>query len=410
MRPKTHFVHTIPIAVNEKSQNSHRAWILGFIGLLLLMSIALLNCRRESPRAASPPMEKAPSVISYLDRPAEPRSKIIFREDLRIQHEGWWPNKVFIDVQGRILVSTYRENKIFIHDSNGREIRTMEFAKGEGPGDFSSMEPEFSANGNLYVYDRLQQRLTIMDIQGGPVKAVMKFGEMRWTFALGSHADFYFWVIKRQEGSGDTPSIVLSRFDEKGKLVKEYISYSYAAGGTDRSGKRLYNLFSPYGIFKMDKAGNLYIATSNKYEISVYSPEGLPLRRIINGTAPRKPTKEDVETILPFYSEFPKEQTILVPPQQMPAIADLLILPDSSLLVITFDPSNSSGLLAADWYSPEGRFLNRVQLPKYYLWFKVFGPDISHAVFEGDSFYDIESGDEKSDVFWVKRYKFQKVN
>jgi hypothetical protein len=163
-------------------------------------------------------------------------------------------------------------------------------------------------------------------------------------------------------------------------------------------------------MFKLDPAGNLYAAISDKYEIRVYSPEGLPLRKIVKKAQPRGPDEKDLEIIRPLFSEFPKDRTVLLPPSQMPEIADILVLSDSSLLVVTFDSSKDSMTLSADWFNPEGRFLNRVQIPKYYLWFKAFGPGGSHARIVGDYFYAIAPTDETEHDFVVKRYKIQQSN
>jgi hypothetical protein len=95
-------------------------------------------------------------------------------------------------------------------------------------------------------------------------------------------------------------------------------------------------------------------------------------------------------------------------PSRMPAIADIFILSDLSILAVTFDPSGDPGALCADWYSPEGRFLGQQKIPKYYQWFKVFGPAKSHAVIHGDHFYAIESTNEDEDDFVVKRYTIRK--
>ena len=205
-------------------------------------------------------------------------------------------------------------------------------------------------------------------------------------------------------------NLILTRFDPKGSLVREYESHPFAPGRTDRSGKRIYKLYDSYGIFKLDPAGNLYVAISDKYEIRVYSPEGLPLRKIVKKTQPRGPDEKDLEIIRPLFSEFPKDRTMLLPPSQMPEIADILILSDSSLLVVTFDPSEDLMTLSADWFNPEGRFLNRVQIPKYYLWFKAFGPGGSHARIAGDYSYAIAPTDETENDFVVKRYKIQQSN
>ncbi len=391
-------------------QKTSPVFLIPSLAVLCLLTAFNYGCRQDSSSTTSMPSKDVPTIISYPDQPVEPDTKILFSEDIRIHHEGWWPQSVLIDSNDRIMVPTYRENRIYVFDQAGRDLETLEFPKGQGPGEFTAMESQLSPNDDLYIYDRLQQRLTIMDAKGREAKTLLKFGEMRQVFTLGPQGEYYFWVVHFRPGTKDVQDLVLTRFDSKGNLVREYESHSFAPGRTDRSGKRIYKLYDSYGMFKLDPAGNLYVAISDKYEIRVYSPEGLPLRKIIKKTQRRGPDEKDLEIIRPFFSEFPKDQTVLVPPSQMPEIADILILSDSSFLVVTFDPPKDPMTLSADWFSPEGRFLNRVQIPKYYLWFKAFGPSGSHARIAGDYFYAIEPTDEAENDFVVKRYKIQQSN
>jgi len=91
----------------------------------------------------------------------------------------------------------------------------------------------------------------------------------------------------------------------------------------------------------------------------------------------------------------------------MPEIADIHILSDASLLVVTFDPSDNPRMLNADWFSPEGYLLSRQKIPRYYMWFKTFGPGKSHALFDGEYFYSVEATSEAEDDFVMKKYSFK---
>jgi hypothetical protein len=409
MKQKTSPAFLILSIEDGQHKDTNIYYILG-LAFLCLITALNYHCRQDSSSSASMTSKDVPAIISYPGQPADPSAKLLFSEDLRIRREGWWPQSVLIDPNDRIMVPTYRENRIYVFDQAGHDLETLEFPKGQGPGEFTAIEPQLSPNGDLYIYDRLQQRLTITDAKGGEARTILKFGEMRQVFTLGRHADFYFWVVHFRPGTKDTQDLVLTRFDSKGSLVREYESHPFSPGRTDRNGKRIYKLYDSYGIFKLDQAGNLYVAISDTYEIRIYSPEGLPLHKIIKKARPRAPDENDLKMIQPFFSEFPKDRTVLSPPAQMPEIADILILSDSSLLVVTFDPTKDPSTLSADWFSPEGRFLNRVTIPKYYLWFKAFGPGGSHARIAGDCFYAIEPTDEAETDFLVKRYKIKKSN
>lgn len=376
-------------------------------GITVLCSLIAMNssCRRDKPASAGVSSTDAPTIVSYPDQPSEPKFGLTFTKEVQVEREGWWPQGVLIDPNGRILVPSYRENKVFIFNKSGQELETLEFREGQGPGEFSRIELQVSPEGDLYIYDRLQQRLTVMDAKGQEVKSTLRFGEMRQVFALSPDGNYYFWVVRFRPGTKDVQDLVLTCFDTKGHLVHQIESVAFAPGKTDRSGKRVYGLYEPYGIYKFDRAGRLYVAVSDRYEVTVYSADGSPIRKMKMDTKPRKPTERDLELIQPFFSEFPKDRTVLLPPSQMPEVADILPLSDSSILVITFTPADDSNMLSADWFSPEGRFLCRVQIPGYYQWFKAFGPGASHARIEDDYLYTTESTSEAETDFVVKRYR-----
>ena len=131
---------------------------------------------------------------------------------------------------------------------------------------------------------------------------------MRQVFTLGPQGEYYFWVVHFRPGTKDVQDLVLTCFDSKGNFVRDKNLSLLPRGRTDRSGKRIYKLYDSDGMFKLDPAGNLYVAISDKYEIRVYSPEGLPLRKIIKKTQPRVPGEKDLEIIRPFFSNFPKTE------------------------------------------------------------------------------------------------------
>jgi hypothetical protein len=182
----------------------------------MMLVFAILCCRHERPAPASKSAQEPQVVVSYPSQPEVPAVKLRFHEDLRIHREGWWPQGILIDSAGRILIPTYRENKIYIYDPSGKEAGVMEFPVGQGPGEFSSMEPQLSADGDLFVYDRLQRRLSIIGLVDRSVKKVTSFGEMRWVFTLGPDGDYYFWVVRFRAGTKDIQDLVLSRFDGSG--------------------------------------------------------------------------------------------------------------------------------------------------------------------------------------------------
>jgi hypothetical protein len=102
-------------------------------------------------------------------------------------------------------------------------------------------------------------------------------------------------------------------------------------------------------------------------------------------------------------------RTEYLAPKNVPPIADFFILEDHSFLVITHENAYDDGMIAGDLFSSRGDYLNRVQVPRYYLWNFVTHPlGKKMALYKNGNFYTIEAN-EAEDRFFVKKYRVHKV-
>ncbi|UCC40578.1 MAG: hypothetical protein JSV96_03790 [Candidatus Aminicenantes bacterium] len=375
-----------------------------FLYLALLIIAALtISCQKAKNTKKSNEATELQVVVNG-DNPQNPDLSLKFEEELSLTKEGWWPSKILVDDEGNIYVSQVKENVIYKFDSQGNEILKKEFPKGQGPGEFVSMAPRLFSDGRLFIYDRRQLRMIIMNGKY-EIQNVLKFKEYRWVFQLDSEANMYFWLVKFLPRTKDANRLVLSKFSPSGELVQEIFEHIWSAvyAVKGKSIERKHPLYKPYGMYKLDSRDNIFYALSDKYEINVVSPEGKKLKIVVKKCRSRKITEKDVEKAMSFFPFASKPSSMIIIPEFLPYIADFFILENNYLMVITFENEYDKRTLAGDLFDEKGIFQARVEVPKYYRWFDLMGPGESNAVVKKKHFYTIEA-DEAEENFYVKRY------
>jgi len=142
--------------------------------ILIFSSLFNVSCEKEKKVQEEGNIE----VIINEDKPQNPSLSLKFEEDLSITKEGWFPVDVAVDDEENLYVFGEYEMFIYKFDAQGKEVFKKVFSKGQGPGEFAFMDPYFSAERKLYLYDKLKHRLTIFD-QDFIVLDIMKFHESR---------------------------------------------------------------------------------------------------------------------------------------------------------------------------------------------------------------------------------------
>ena len=131
------------------------------------------------------------------------------------------------------------------------------------------------------------------------------------------------------------------------------------------------------------------------------SPDGKVIKRITKKGKSRKLTQIEINSFKP---EKPNSRSVTDIPENMPYIADLFLLENDFLLVVTFESGEDDDYLIGDLFDDEGIYLARVQVPKYYRWNYLIAPSKRGAVLKNNCFYTIET-DDSEENFWIKRYK-----
>ena len=135
------------------------------LNLFIIVFIIVFHCCQKNVIKSSISIEDAEDII-YTENTNKPLSstfELEFSQDLSLFEDDWWPLSLLIDEPGNIYVRTGPEIVLRKFSPSGNEIDRKEFPKGQGPGEFNGFDPCLSKNGNLYIADWSQRRLTLLD-------------------------------------------------------------------------------------------------------------------------------------------------------------------------------------------------------------------------------------------------------
>lgn len=338
-------------------------------------------------------------TITNENKPQGPLIYLKFEKDLAITKELWDPSRLLIDDEENIYV--YSDKALIKFNPQGVELSIKQLPRGQGPGEFRSSDPYFSTDGLLYIFDTMHRRLTVMD-KNYEIQRMQKVNFLGDIFRLDSRSNMYFLVGKALPKTRMRNKVVLTKLSPSGKLLHEIDSYETGVQ-RDVSGVLHSFYYGPQMRYKIDSRDNIYYAMSDKYEINILSPEGRLIKKILKKGNSRKITDKEIEK----YNPRPKSKSgrsVIDMPKHMPFIADIFVLDNGYLLVVTYENSDDTPTLAGDLIDEKGVYRARVQVPKYHYWYWLFQATKSMAVYKNNNFYTIEA-DEDEENYWVKRYR-----
>lgn len=374
-------------------------------GILISSLLFNISCKKEKES-----QEGDIEIIVNEDIPQNPSLSLRFEEDLVISKEGWWPADVVVDDEENIYIFGEAEKFIYKFDYQGNEIFKRVFPKGQGPGDFFFMDPVFSSDGKLYIFDKVPQRITILN-KACEVQDSMEIKRGRFLFRMDTKGNMFFFVNKllprTSEMVDKAYKQVLTKFSSSGKLLNELFEFNSPRPEVDGEKMIFYwPLYFTCGMYKLDSDDNVYFAMSDKYEINIVSPQGKLVKKIVKEGQSRKVTQRDVEILTPPTNGASNFKTEYIAPEHVPYIADFFILDNKYLLIITHESDYNEEALIGDLFDEKGVYQTNVNVPKYYLWhmYTSFYGIKKKALWKKNHFYTIES-DENEENFYVKRYK-----
>jgi hypothetical protein len=219
-------------------------------------------------------------VHNFEPDPEESFKPIEFIVDLSIGEEEDDENYMFsrprnidADTQGNIYVLDSEELTIKKYDPQGKHIKNISRA-GQGPGEFEYPRSLcISEPGKIYVADSFERKIEVFNLEGEYQRAInlKNLDEIS---------------VTRNEDL-----IIGAKYPEKGK--KDEIQYSYKVGTYDQQKNEILDFYSQEqqmtnrvsdGTFTFEfplfvrwdinSQNHIVIATANKYEMNVFTPEG----------------------------------------------------------------------------------------------------------------------------------------
>lgn len=190
------------------------------------------------------------------------------------------PRDIDADSQGNIYVLDSREFTVKKYDPLGKHLKNIGRA-GQGPGEFDY--PRYlciSEHGNIYVTELLEKKVDVFNLDG----------EYQKSLNVERHDQIA--VTKNEE------FIIGARFPEE--VEKNEIQYFYKVGTYDQQKNEILDFYSQRQL-RFDKISNdnftyeyplfvrwdinskdhIIIATANKYELNVFTPDGRLLSKYI---------------------------------------------------------------------------------------------------------------------------------
>ncbi|HPW17056.1 MAG TPA: hypothetical protein PLP83_01605 [Candidatus Aminicenantes bacterium] len=371
---------------------------------VILAVIFVLSASADILIAQKPGRQLVAKAADFVEivndaKPVGPVLEIKFVQDLSLRESDWTPFALRVNDRGEIHVFTGKTNTLVRFDASGKETLRKDFRPGQGPGEFGFFDPEFASDGRLLVLDGRQRRLTVFD---GDFKLLNVSKVALWgdDFRLDRAGNIYLIVTEFLANTRDRQLLTLTKGSPQGKPLLKIHEYEW---GLTRDSRGVYHgdAYRRQVKFQIDDRGNLWYASTDRYEIHVVSPEGQLIRTIAKRGDPRKVTEEEIGV---FKANDAKFKTFTDIPERMPPIADIFLLDPDYVLVVTFESLPGEGTLVGDVFDREGRFRGRTRLPKYDGWDFLMAPSKPRALARNGSFYTIETPEDGNDIF-VRRYK-----
>ena len=250
--------------------------------LFLSVLIMLVSCQKQKAewKGTIEEVDGVKVVHNFEPDHEESFKPIEFIVDLSIGEEEDDENYMFsqprdidADTQGNIYVLDFEEKTIKKYDAQGKHIKNISRV-GQGPGEFEN--PRYlciSELGNIYVADVSERKIEVFNLEGEYERAlkVKKLGEIS--------------VTRNEE------LIIGAKYPEKGK--KDEIQYFYRVGTYDQQKNEIHDFYSQKQLgwarvsngtftfefplfvkWDINSQNHIVVATANKYEMNVFTPEG----------------------------------------------------------------------------------------------------------------------------------------
>lgn len=250
--------------------------------LLVLCFISLSACKKQETgwRGEIKTIDGVKVVHNFEPDPEESFKPIEFIVDLSIGEEEYDENYMFsrpreidADTKGNVYVLDSEEQTIKKYNLQGKHIKNIGRG-GEGPGEFQRPGHLcISEQGNIFVADWMTRKIHEFNLDGEFQRAT------------------YLDRLDQISITNDEELIIGAKYPEEGQ--RNEIRYFYKVGKYDQQKDEMLDFYSQkqmrtarvsdgtftfeYPVFvkwDINSQNHIVIATANKYEMNVFTPEG----------------------------------------------------------------------------------------------------------------------------------------
>ena len=338
--------------------------------IIILMSLCVTFCSKQkglSEEDAYPAKTEVVDgipIITNPDFPRDGRHILDFEEELSIGviegDENYmlsWPYDIEVDEYENIYVLDWEDNRIQVYDKEGQYLRTAA-RKGRGPGEFETPAHfKISSDGKLILLGSRHRRFQILDLDGEHVSGFRLEGYCNDLKIDGMNRLYYQTTSYEAENVIGAVQIIertftIYRRDLDGQNLFSFgdfrgnkIMYRKVSAKTTSSGSYPDSYLTAWAV---DRNGRVFAGYSEKYQMSVFNPDGQPAFKFGREFTPLKNEKYKEGSVVPeFWPAFYRK---------------LYIDEEGNLWLRQYVPEDEERFMY-DIFSPEGIYLKRVVVP-----------------------------------------------
>jgi len=185
------------------------------------------------------------------------------------------PFDVKVAADGKIFVLDWGDSTFKIYDNEGKYIRTIG-GRGQAPGEFERLVYfTVGFDGNVYVMDSMNHRVAVLDEQGEYITG-FRIEEGLPNEIATDQSNFIYFGIQFQDD--EIRRLRILRYNSAGEEIINYGLFQMVQPViTRRTQTSVVSSTSRHAattVWTVDQEGKLYAGYGDKYQISVYDPDG----------------------------------------------------------------------------------------------------------------------------------------
>lgn len=277
------------------------------------------------------------------------------------------------DDEGNVYLLDRQLSEVQVYSPDGDYLRTLS-REGDGPGEVRFPRDIFLlADGTLGILQMMPGKIVKLDLDGNPAGTIMlgdpQEGRMSMLFDAAAR-NGRLLVVGQKFSPGEKTfkrTKYLSLIDSQGDEIVRCLEASVENRRGFFKWDEEEDYFVHLGRNALGPDGRVYAAPErDKYEIQVFSPEGVLERVIERDYVPRKRTAEEKETVSnSIRIRAGNHEVEKVVSDTDPVITQLSVDEDSNLWVLhsRSDKDQPDGVFQTyDVYDSEGHFARRVEV------------------------------------------------